>query len=420
MGSRKRKACGGKEQKQSKRRQIPSVSRQTRAQARALRSLLDPAPPTVVTGMSGTPPAVQPSQPAGATSTGSPPATTATAPTTATHTGTSTGGNMPRVAGHVGPRPAAQGQHQAEPITLTAPPGGNATMSEHQQPILLLHCGGTRTSAATMSGPSTTGAAPMIFPHTYNNGTYRNTACMSMQPGLHWTPAPSTGGVASATYIQQTPPCTGMTGTPAGHHSTWIPVTDPVGMAAPTSAQQAPSHTGTPVSHFSNPGAIITQPQGQPSTAVSPPVPLGEYSGVAPTATQLIGTSQQIVPSVPSVGLASQILNVNPSPLIGGGGPLTSVCDPLGNSVLVAAPWSQQASTGGRGPYGGTAKHFPNSFHGSFKQTSHPIGFCYPFNHAGCSWPKCKYLHKCSSCQATGHGAASCKGATTKSKASGQ
>ena len=218
--------------------------------------LLNPAPLSHNTGVSGTPPAQRPSQPAGAT--GSPPAATPeipcngqsapnlrsrsgrratqhpcqqpplqsagapgsssaaapdifctgqntpnlrsqqpcqrppveTAYATATsfmQTSTSTGGN-----GTVcldGTPPAAQAQPQADPVTLSAPPGGSATTTSHQRSIPFPT---TSTTAAAASGPfsSTIGASPMspaMFPNT-GNVSHHST----MQPVHHWTPDSST------------------------------------------------------------------------------------------------------------------------------------------------------------------------------------------------------------------------------------
>ena len=88
-------------------------------------------------------------------------------------------------------------------------------------------------------------------------------------------------------------------------------------------------------------------------------------------------------------------------------------------AMFVAAPGSPYyAGSGGQGaggPYTYAGKQrFSNLSRGNFKQPFRSFGYCFAFNRSGCPKPQCKYTHKCSTCQATGHGAASCKAGPDK------
>ena len=87
-------------------------------------------------------------------------------------------------------------------------------------------------------------------------------------------------------------------------------------------------------------------------------------------------------------------------------------------AMFVIAPGSPHVGSGGQGaggPYSYAGRQrFPNLSQGNFRQPFRSSGYRFAFNRSGCSKPQCRYTHKCSTCQAIGHEAASCKAGPNK------
>ena len=85
-------------------------------------------------------------------------------------------------------------------------------------------------------------------------------------------------------------------------------------------------------------------------------------------------------------------------------------------ALLVTAPGSPYANSQGyRGPPFTASKRPFTAVRSQFRPPSRSSGICFGYNRAsGCPRAQCPFVHKCSTCQAGGHGASACKAPADK------
>ena len=90
-------------------------------------------------------------------------------------------------------------------------------------------------------------------------------------------------------------------------------------------------------------------------------------------------------------------------------------------ALLVQAPaWQHPQWGGGQGAgFGSSGVRPSHSFRSQPNSSFQRSNVCYAFNRGKCSFPKCKFAHKCSRCNSPRHGSVKCSGQPQKADVSG-